>query len=415
MSAGTVHVVGAGLAGLSAAVALAQRGRRVAVHEALDHAGGRCRSYHDHATGLLIDNGNHLLLSGNRAARSFLRAIGTEDGLVGPRTAQFPFIDLKDGARWTLRINDGRVPWWVFAPSRRVPGTRAGDYLSLGGLLRPGAGKTVCEAIRCAGALYERLLRPVLLAALNTDPQQGSAALAGAVVRETLAVGGTACRPLIAREGLSAVFIEPALAFLERHGVPVRFGRELHSLKIAGDLAAALDFGTEVVPLAHDDAVILAVPAAAAASLVPDLAAPSEFRAIVNAHFAVDPPRDFAPIIGVVNGLTEWLFAFPGRLSVTISAADRLLGAPREDLAAQIWHEVAAIGGLDPKLPPWQIVRERRATFAATPQQDALRPGAATAWNNLVLAGDWTQTGLPATIEGAVRSGHRAAELVGGR
>src|SRR5262249_26172306 len=102
MSAGTVHVIGAGLAGLSAAVRLAERGRRVVMHEALEHAGGRCRSYYDHATGLTIDNGNHLLLSGNHAARSYLRTIGTEDGLVGPPTAEFAFVDLKDGARWTL-------------------------------------------------------------------------------------------------------------------------------------------------------------------------------------------------------------------------------------------------------------------------------------------------------------------------
>src|SRR5262249_20160014 len=156
----------------------------------------------------------------------------------------------------------------------------------------------------------------------------------------------------------------------------------------------------------------LAVPASAAASLLPGLATPTEFRAIVNAHFAIDPPRDCSPILGVVNGLIEWLFAFPGRLSVTISAADRLVRAPREELAAQIWRGGPAIAGLAPKLPPWQIVRERRATFAATPKQDACRPPAATALRNLVLAGDWTQTGLPATIEGAVRSGQWAADRV---
>ncbi len=413
MSTGTVHIVGAGLAGLSAAVRLAQRGRHVLVHEALDHAGGRCRSYYDHATGLTIDNGNHLLLSGNHAARAYLRATGSEDGLVGPASAEFPFVDLKNGARWTLRINDGRVPWWIFARSRRVPDTRARDYLGLAALLRPRPDKTVCETIRCGGMLYERLLRPVLLAALNTEPQEGSATLASAIVRETLAAGGAACRPLIARQGLSHVLIEPALAFLRRSGVSIQFGHELRSLSIAGDRLQALDFGSDTISLSGADAAILAVPASAAAALVPGLVVPSEFRAIVNAHFAFDPPQDLPPICGVVNGLVEWLFAFPGRLSVTISAADRLVGAPREDLARQIWREVASIAGLDAALPPWQIVRERRATFAATPQQDRCRPGPATTAKNLVLAGDWTQTGLPATIEGAVRSGFRAAERIG--
>ena len=137
------------------------------------------------------------------------------------------------------------------------------------------------------------------------------------------------------------------------------------------------------------------------------------FRAIVNAHYRLDPPARLAPIIGVVNGTIEWLFAFPDRLSVTISAADRLLDVPREALARQIWEEVAIVAGLPKALPPWQIVRERRATFAATPGENAKRPAARTAWSNLVLAGDWTKTGLPATIEGAIRSGNRAADLIG--
>ena len=139
---------------------------------------------------------------------------------------------------------------------------------------------------------------------------------------------------------------------------------------------------------------------------------PTEFRAIVNAHFRIEPPAQQPPILGVLNGTVQWIFAFPGRLSVTISAGDRLIDTPREDLAKTIWSEVARVTGLPAKLPPWQIVRERRATFAATPAQDAKRPGPATAWRNLVLAGDWTDTGLPATIEGAIRSGNRAADII---
>jgi uncharacterized protein with NAD-binding domain and iron-sulfur cluster len=97
---------------------------------------------------------------------------------------------------------------------------------------------------------------------------------------------------------------------------------------------------------------------------------------------------------------------------VTISAGDRLIDTPREELAKAIWDEVARVSALPAALPPWQIVRERRATFAATPAQDARRPGATTKWRNLVLAGDWTDTGLPATIEGAIRSGNRAADMI---
>ena len=106
----TIHIIGAGLAGLSAAVRLTARGVKVAVYEANAQAGGRCRTYHDHGLGLMIDNGNHLLLSGNHAAQSYLREIGSEDRLVGPEQAEFPFVDLVSGERWTLRPNESRMP-----------------------------------------------------------------------------------------------------------------------------------------------------------------------------------------------------------------------------------------------------------------------------------------------------------------
>jgi squalene-associated FAD-dependent desaturase len=407
----TVHVVGAGLAGLAAAVRLASRGVPVLVHEAAGHAGGRCRSYHDPVLDMAIDNGNHLLLSGNHAALSYLEAIGGQGKLVGPPVAEFAFMDLASGEQWTVRINAGRIPWWIFDRNSRVPGTTARDYLSFARLLFAPEKDTICETVTCTGPLYERLARPLWVAALNTDPKEGSARLAGAIIRETLLAGGSACRPLIARDGLGPVFIEPALRFLAAHDVKVEFGHRLRALGFADGKVAMLDFGDDKLAIENDDA-ILAVPPVVAADLVPALKTPTEFRAIVNVHFRVEPPDNLAPIIGVVNGTVEWLFAFPDRLSVTISAADSLLDVPRETLAQKIWHEVATLTALPKALPPWQIVRERRATFAATPDENAKRPATATAWSNLFLAGDWTMTGLPATIEGAIRSGNRAADLV---
>jgi monoamine oxidase len=194
--------------------------------------------------------------------------------------------------------------------------------------------------------------------------------------------------------------------------VKIELGHRVRALDFRQGKVVALDFGGDRVAIGAGDSVILAVPPAVAADLIPDLKTPDEFRAIVNAHFRIDPPAGLAPIIGIVNGTIEWLFAFKHRLSVTISCADRLLDVPRETLAQKIWHEVATVAGLSKATPPWQIVRERRATFAATPVENAKRPGAITAWSNLFLAGDWTNTGLPATIEGAVRSGNRAADLI---
>jgi squalene-associated FAD-dependent desaturase len=409
---GTTHIIGAGLAGLSAAISLTAQGRPVVVHEATAFAGGRCRSYHDASVGMTIDNGNHLLLSGNHAALGYLRSIGAEYRLIGPAHAEFSFADLASGARWTLRMNDGPIPFWVFDPARRVPGTGVLDYLPLARLLWAPAGKSVGEVITCKGTLYERLVEPLLLAALNIDAPDGSARLAGAIVRETLAVGGRACRPLIAREGLGSTLIEPALAFLQGRRAEVRMEHQLRALRLGAERVEALDFGAETISLSGDDAVILAVPPYIASPLLRDLTVPTEFRAIVNAHFRVAPPVAQPPIMGVLNATTQWLFAFPGRLSVTISAGDKLIDTPREELAKKIWSELSTLTGLPPELPPWQIVRERRATFAASPAQDAKRPGAVTNWRNLVLAGDWTDTGLPATIEGAIRSGNRAAGII---
>ncbi|HXL14348.1 MAG TPA: hydroxysqualene dehydroxylase HpnE [Bradyrhizobium sp.] len=408
----TVHIIGAGISGLSAAVRLANANFKVHVHEATQQAGGRCRSYFDAATNLTIDNGNHLLLSGNGHALAYARSIGTEAGLVGPKRAQFPFVDLGTGQRWQLDLGDSRLPLWVFDEARRVPDTGLLDYLALMPLIWASPGKLVGDAIRCEGTLYQRLVQPLLLAALNVDPPEGSAGLAGAVMRETLLAGGQACRPLIARDGLSAVLIEPAIKLLQEKGASIRFGHELREFALSANGVGQLKFGDDTVALEPGDAVVMAVPPRAASSLLPNLKTPSKFRAIVNAHFRFDPPKDMPPILGIVGGLVEWLFAFPQRLSVTVSNADRLVDMPREELAQAIWRDICKAGGVRGELPPWQIVRERRATFEATPEQNALRPGASTNWRNLFLAGDWTDTGLPATIEGSVRSGDRAADLV---
>src|SRR5262249_4877869 len=152
-----------------------------------------------------------------------------------------------------------------------------------------------------------------------------------------------------------------------------------------------------------------AVPPWVAATLVPDLPTPTEFRAIVNAHYAIDAPPGAPAMIGLVNATVEWIFVFPGRVSITISGADRLLDLPREKLAEDIWQEVAKVLGLGVAMPRWQVIKERRATFAALPSEEPKRPATATRFANLVLAGDWTATGLPATIEGAIQSGFRAA------
>jgi squalene-associated FAD-dependent desaturase len=407
----TVHVIGAGLAGLSAAVALAGRGQRVVVSEAARQAGGRCRSYHDSQLGMTIDNGNHLVLSGNGAVTRYLGDIGAGDRLAGPDRAEFHFLDLPLGRRWTISPNDGPIPWWILQAGRRVPGTSVGDYLALLTLLRRHPGRRIDEIVRRDTVLWEKFLRPVLVSALNTAPEEASADLAGAIVRETLAKGGRHMRPLVASPSLAAAFIDPALDRLRRAGAEVRFGRSLRALTFAEDKVAGLAFDEEQEALQPDDRVILAVPPWAAQKMLPGLDAPDTFRAILNAHFRFVPPANAKAMVGLIGGTAEWVFAFHDRLSVTVSAADHLIDSDADELALRLWRDVSAVHDLAGPLPPCRIVKEKRATFAATPEQAARRPVARTAWSNLLLAGDWTDTGLPATIEGAIRSGNTAANL----
>jgi hydroxysqualene dehydroxylase len=406
-----IHVIGAGLAGLSTAVALGQSPFDIIVHEAARQAGGRCRSYFDESLGMTIDNGNHLLLSGNSSALAYLDAIGARQELRGPKRCEIAFADMASGERWTLRPNEGRVPWWLLMANRRVPRTRPIDYLSATRLLRASRQAKVSDVMECSGPLYERLWGPYFLAALNTDPRGGSAALAATILRETLARGGRACHPLVAANGLSRAFVDPALKLLRRNGAQVRFERRLRAFDFAGDRVAALEFEHDSIAVGPQDMVVLAAPAHIAATLAPGLSTPLTFNAILNAHFNVAPPANTPPILGVVNAKVQWLFAYPDRLSVTVSDANAMMDMPREQLAADLWREVAGLTGLSDDLPSWRVIKERRATFAASPEEDARRPATETKWSNLLLAGDYVQNGLPATIEGAIRSGQSAARL----
>lgn len=406
-----VYVVGGGLAGLSAAVHLAEHGSNVELIEGAPQAGGRCRSYFDPALEQVIDNGNHLVLSGNHAVKTYLRGIGAEASLAGPDRAEFDFADLASGKHWRIRPNESALAWWIFSRSRRVPGTGPTDYLQLLRLLVAPPSTRIDQVIACQGALWERLLRPFLLAALNTEPQHASAALAGAVIRESLARGGRAYHPRIAHPTLAAAFVDPALDFLKRKGASVRIGQRVRALDFGADGVSRLQLPDAVLQVAAGDKVILAVPPWVASELVPGLVVPTEFCAIVNAHFRLTPPKGAPLMTGVIGGSAEWIFAFPDRISITVSGADAIVEKDREELARLFWSDVAKVFKLPPALPPWQIVKERRATFAATPEQAARRPKAQTRWPNLILAGDWTDTGLPATLEGAVRSGQKAARL----
>ena len=410
---GAVHVVGAGLAGLSTAVSLASGGRPVTIYEAAAQAGGRCRSYEDARLGCRIDNGNHLLLSGNTATRRYLKATGAGNALIGPAQACFPFLDVRTGLRWSFRPGAGKIPWWIFDKRRRVPDAPAWRYLSALRFAFAGPESTVRDTVRNSGVLFERLWEPLAVAALNTSAGTGAARLLWPVLRETFARGEADCRPLVARDGLSEAFVEPALHMLRGKGADIRFKMRLQAIDYREGLARELRFGAETAALKDGDSVVLAVPPAAAAALVPGLTVPEQSNPIVNVHFLLSRPAGLAPeipFIGLIGGTAQWLFARGRIASVTVSAGSDLVHESAEVLAERTWRDVAKALTLDPKaMPRYRVVKEKRATMAQTPSQVRRRPATECGYRNLFLAGDWIDTGLPATIESAIRSGESAA------
>lgn len=411
---GQVHIIGAGLAGLATALSLSAAGRQVVIHEAAPQAGGRCRSYFDPVLGRRIDNGNHLLLSVNRAALAYLAEIGAGDSLNaggGP----IPFLDLASGRSWSLALGDGGFLRRLSGPLRQVPGARLRDGIGMLRLAAAGPRTTVAQAVG-QGALMERFWHPLTAAVLNAHPDEASAALLRSVLRTAMVEGGDGLVPLTAKIGLSESFVDPALATLAARGAEIRFGRRLRGIDRDDRRATTLRFHDDSVTLENADAVVVAAGPSVATGLLPGLSVPMETSSIVNAHFLLDAPGRLPggeALVGLIGGTAEWVFLRDTIASVTVSAADTLLERSAEELLNILWRDTAAaLGRPKAPRPPGRIVKEKRATFRQTPKAARRRPPQRTALRNLFLAGDWTDTGLPATIEGAIRSGRAAADIV---
>ena len=222
---------------------------------------------------------------------------------------------------------------------------------------------------------------------------------------------------MIARDCLAASLVDPALSYLQERGAELRLNCRVRALEITDDRIAAFHTNGESVALAPEDRVIMALPPAGTAQLLMGLAVPKESSAIVNAHYLLpEPPKNLKglskelPFLGLTGGTADWLFLRGSVASITVSAADELATKSSGDLALGLWRDTAKALGFDQEtpLPPHRIIKEKRATFAQTPESLRLRAKPETSLSNLFLAGDWTDTGFPATIESAVRSGQIA-------
>ena len=414
------HIIGAGLSGLAAAVRLTQAGVPVTLYEGASQAGGRCRSFFDKHLERHIDNGNHLIMSGNKSALSFLDRIGSPKPLIWPEGAVYPFVDVRTKKRWNVRINDGVFPSWVFNEETRVPNTGLMDYARAAAIALAGSEKTVADVVDEKSPLFENFWEPLTLAVLNTTPARGSAQLLWRVIRETFLLGGAASTPLVAREGLGPAFIDPAVRFIKNAGGVIRLNTRLKGAWMEGGVVESLNFADETVSLEADDAVIFAMPPTRLRQIMPGIDPPTDDASILNVHFRLSEPylnrrASDSAFIALIGSLAQWVFIREDIVSVTTSAADAL-GAddvPNDKVVAQIWDEVSVALDLnDETYERVRVIREKRATPDQSPAGVRKRLKAETPYRNLFLAGDHTDTGVPATIEGSIRSGDRAAELV---
>ena len=413
MSARHIHIVGAGMAGLAAALQLSLSDEKVTLYEAAPFAGGRCRSFFDRDLDHRIDNGNHLVLSGNAAVQDYLYLSNATETMGGPGAALFPFLDLKTNERWTVRMNKGRVPLWLLDKNRRIPGVSFANTIKSLIKLALSSADRVAECLDVTSPLYARFWEPFVIGVLNTEPELASSELLATILGQSFAAGGAACIPLIPKIGLSETFVQPCLNVLRQHDVDVHYNYRLRGIAVDDKQVRELDFNGNVVEVGPEDWVIFALPAWVTQGLLPEIIIPNDFRSIVSAHFRVDGVNDPVGFTGLVGGLAEWVFTRDGIISATVSCAERYGNYPVRDMAYYIWQDVAKLFNFEPEtIPPHRIFKEKYATFAATPEQNLRRPNSYIGWKNLALAGEWTNTSLPSTIEGAIRSGFKAAQVV---
>lgn len=427
-----VAVAGGGLAGIAAAVEAAGRGARVTLVERRPFLGGKAFSFTDPRSGAEIDNGQHVHLGCCTAYVALLGRLGSL-GLTAIQPVLH--VDVRDRAGTHGVLTARRLPpplhmgpafgrYALLTRAERLRALRALTAIAaLGPRGRDGLDDvTFGEWLRAHGqrdAAIERFWDVVILPTCNDRSDRTSAALAAFVITEGLmrTAGGASIGWALV--GLSHLVDAPARRLLARSGGRVITGRAVTSADAGG---LDLDDGTRI----DADAVVLALPPGRAHAVAP-AALPADpglgESPIVNVHLWYDRPVLDRPILAVVDSPVQWMFdrtaitggGAPGQhVALSLSAARAEMGVPRGELAEVMDTEVRALlpGARDAALTQWAVTKDARATFAPAPGQAARRPRARTPVEGLVLAGTWTATGWPATMEGAVRSGITAVDEI---
>ena len=424
-----VVVVGAGFAGLSAAVRLTKRGARVLVLEARSRLGGRATAFTDRETGELVDNGQHVLMGCYTDTLAFLSDIDAMEHVSVQRQLSITMID-RDGRQSRLvcptlpsplHLLAGVIEWDALGWRDRL------CVLRLAGPPKALPGETVDAWLKRHGQtprIREMLWEPLALAALNQSVTEASAPPFARVLAEMFGPDPNAAAIVLPVKPLHEMYAEPARAFIERAGGSVRTGAPA-SIRLSRAGASVEAGGERWTPRA----TISAVPWFALDSLITGekallgdvvgRASRLTSSPIVTVNLWFDRVVMNEPFIGLPGRDMQWVFdkrqVFGGdasHLSLVSSGASPLVAKTNAELIAAAHQELAdAMPEVRAaRLVRSTVVREPRATFSLAPGQPA-RPDTRTPVPGFFLAGDWIDTGLPATIESASRSGHRAADM----
>lgn len=433
-----VVIIGGGFAGLAAGVRLSERGHEVLLLERRNHLGGRAYSFIDSKTGDVVDNGQHLFMGCYRHTIAFLETIGRLDRLKFQDRPHVDFLDRQGFASFDCPPLP--APLHVLAGLLRMKGIGIGDKLRTfnvgraikgNGTLSPGA-LTVDQWLDELGQsprIKQRFWYPMVVATLNQSPDIASARLLKVVLEQAFGGDTNAARIGISRVGLSDLYTDGAFDFIKARGGDVQTGVQVRRLIVERGVVIAVELKDG--QRTEGDYFISAVPPEPLFALLPDELRNKEFgrlealgsSPIVSINLWFDRSIIDREFVGLLGTRSQWLFnkdliLSPGKQSnqvaVIISAARDFVDLTKNDLVDM------AVSELHELLPASRaamlvhsvIVKEREATLSHTVESDSLRLGARTSISNLILAGDWTDTGLPATIESAVMSGDVAAAIV---
>jgi squalene synthase HpnD len=431
-----IAVLGAGYAGLAVATELVLRGHEVTLIEARALFGGRAHSFRDTKTGQMLDNGQHIFMGCYHETLDLLRQLGVDDRLYAPPGLAVPFLSDRGRSSLTATLP---APLHLFSALLGFAELNGADKISAVGLalrLRCGRQPRADETVQAWLARWKQtpnivraLWEPLCIAALNEPVASASAQIFATVIRRTFLAGAVDSKILLSKVGLSELFAPEVRLLLGMCGGILRLQAPVTELRFAGGMLREIALGDETV--LHPDAVVSALPWHALRGLLPGESSLAQAcrqmqdAPIVSLHLWLDRPILREPFVGLLDSPVHWIFNRdlihgadpdqPGHVvTAVVSGARELVDKSAGELEELALREMARFFPevKEARVLHRMVYKSRSATFATTPEAEPWRPGAQTEWSNFWLAGDWTNTGLPATIEGAVLSGRRAARLV---